>query len=137
LFETSHTTRAGIPASAVWARWAKPARWPEWDARFQEAELLTEGELAVGSEVRVKLRKGGSTRHVVVALEPGRRLVTEYALPGARVGHEHLVEPMGPGCEVTHRLYVDGPLSGVWAVMLSRKRLRETVQTFTDTAKPR
>jgi uncharacterized protein YndB with AHSA1/START domain len=137
LFETTHTARAGIPASAVWARWAKPARWPEWDARLQQAEVITEGELAVGSEVRVSLRKGGSTRHVVVALEPGRRLVTEYALPGARVGHDHLVEPVGPGCEVAHRLYVDGPLSPLWALMLSRKRLSETAQTFTDTQKPR
>jgi hypothetical protein len=137
LFETAHTTRAGIPASAVWARWAKPERWPEWDARFQNAEIVGDGDLAEGSEVRVKLRKGGNTRHVVVALEPGRRLVTEYGLPGARVGHEHLVEPAGPGCEVTHRLYVDGPLSGLWAVMLNRKRLRETPETFTDTQKPR
>jgi uncharacterized protein YndB with AHSA1/START domain len=137
LFEATNTTRAGVPASAVWARWAKPERWPEWDARFQHAELITEGELAVGSEMKVKLRKGGSTRHVVVALEPGRRLVTEYSLPGARVGHEHLVEARGPGCEVTHRLYVDGALSGIWAVMLSRKRLRETVETFSDTEKPR
>jgi hypothetical protein len=74
---------------------------------------------------------------VVVELEPGRRLVTEYALPGATVGHEHLVDQRGTGSEVAHRLYVDGPLSGIWALMLGRKRLTETAQTFTDTDKPR
>jgi hypothetical protein len=136
VFEATHSARSGTPASAIWARWAKPARWPEWDARYADAELLSDGELREGSEIRVKMRKGGSTRHQVVALEPGTRLVTEYALPGARVGHEHLVEARGPGSEVTHRLYVDGALSGLWAVMLGRKRLRETVQTFTDTARP-
>jgi uncharacterized protein YndB with AHSA1/START domain len=137
LFETTHTARTATPASAVWARWAKPERWPEWDARYQQAERLTEGDLGEGSEVRVKLRKGGSTRQQVVAIDPGRRLVTEYGLPGARIGHEHLVEPRGPGSEVTHRLYVDGPLGGLWALMLGRKRLTETAQTFTDTEKPR
>ena len=137
MFEATHSERSGIPASAVWARWAKPARWPEWDARYANAELVGEGEFGEGSEIRVKMRKGGSTRQLVVALEPGKRLVTEYALPGARVGHEHLVESRGPGSEVTHRLYVDGPLSGLWAVMLSRKRLRETVATFSDAERPR
>jgi uncharacterized protein YndB with AHSA1/START domain len=137
LFEAAHTSRASVPASAVWARWAKPERWPEWDARYQTAEVISDGEFGEGSEVKVKLRKGGSTRQVIAELEPGRRLVTEYALPGARVGHEHIVEARGPGSEVTHRIYVDGPLSGIWALMLGRKRLTETVQTFTDTDKPR
>lgn len=79
----------------------------------------------------MKLRKGGTTRHRVVELEPGRRLVTEYSLPGARAGHERLVEPDSPGSRVTHRLYVAGPMSGLWASMLGRKRLRETVTEFT------
>jgi uncharacterized protein YndB with AHSA1/START domain len=137
VFEATHSVRSASPASAVWARWVRPERWPDWDARYDEAELLGDGDLREGSEVRVKMRKGGSTRQRVLELEPGTLLVTEYALPGARVGHEHVVEPRGPGSEVTHRLYVDGPLSGLWALMLGRKRLRETVQTFTDTADPR
>ena len=91
MFETSHSAKASVPASAVWARWAKPARWPEWDSASRTPR--PSGELAEGSEVRVKLRKGGTVRQRVIALEPGRRLVTEYPLPGARVGHEHSVEP--------------------------------------------
>jgi len=130
VFETTHTERSSSPASAVWARWAKPERWPEWDERIQSAEA--QGELAEGVGVRVKLRKGGTTRQVVTAIEPGRLLVVEYALPGARVGHEHLVEARGPGCEVTHRLYVDGPMSGLWSVMLGRRKLREAAAGFTD-----
>jgi len=130
LFETSHTAKASAPASAVWARWAKPSRWSEWDPRVQGAEAG--GELDEGAEVRVKMRKGGTVRQKVVAFEPGRRLVTEYVLPGARVGHEHLVEARGPGSQVTHRLYVDGPLAGAWALMLGRRKLRESAAGFTD-----
>ena len=114
----------------MWARWANLDRWPDWDPRVTGA--VADGELAEGTELRVRLRKGGTTRQRVTAIEPGRRLVTEYRLPGARVGHERLVEPRGPGSRVTHRLYVEGPLSGFWALMLGRGRMRETVAGFAD-----
>ena len=130
MFEATHSERTSAPASLVWAQWVNPARWPEWDPRVQSA--TADAELAEGTELRVKLRKGGTTRHVVTALEPGRRLVTEYRLPGARVGHERLVEQRGPGSELTHRLYVDGPLAWFWALMLGRNRMRTTVTEFTD-----
>jgi len=130
LFEAAHSERTSSPASAVWARWARPERWPDWDPRVQGAEA--DAELAEGVGIRVKMRKGGTTRHSVVALEPGHRLVTEYPLPGARVGHERIVEQRGPGAELTHRLYVDGPMSWLWATMLGRRRMRETAASFTD-----
>ena len=134
MFEAEHSERTSAPASAVWARWAKPARWAEWDPRIQNGSMVEPAtELAEDVQVRVKLRKGGTVRQRVTAFEPGRRLVTEYPLPGARVGHEHLVEPRGSGCEVTHRLYVDGPAAGLWSLMLSRRKLREAVAGFTDT----
>jgi uncharacterized protein YndB with AHSA1/START domain len=130
LFEASHSERTSSPASAVWARWVKPSRWADWDPRVADAEA--DGDLAEGTEIRVKMRKGGTTRHRVVAIEPGRRLVTEYPLPGARVGQERVVEQRGPGSELTHRLYVDGPMAWLWASMLGRRKMRETVASFTD-----
>lgn len=130
MFEAKESQSSQSPATAVWARWIAPKRWADWDPRIASAEA--DDELAVGTEVRVKLRKGGTVRQHVVALEPSRLLVTEYALPGARVGHEHVVEPRGPGSEVTHRLYVAGPLSGMWSMLLGRKKLRESVGAFTD-----
>ena len=130
MFEVVEEKRSSAPASAVWARWAKPERWPEWDSRLRSAEA--DGELAEGTEVRVRMKKGGTVRQRVIAFEDVRRLVTEYPLPGGRVGHEHLVEARGPGCTVTHRLYVDGAMSGLWALMLSRRKLREAAAGFTD-----
>jgi hypothetical protein len=130
VFEVVDEKRSSAPASAVWARWAKPGRWPEWDARLRDAEA--DRELAEGTEVRVRMKKGGTVRQRVVAFEDGRRLVTEYPLPGARVGHEHVVDARGPGSVVTHRLYVDGAMSWLWATMLGRRKLRETAASFTD-----
>ena len=130
MFEAEHSEGSGASAERIWAIWIDPRQWAEWDQRVERAEA--DGHLEPGSEVRVKLRKGGTTKHQVVALDPGRRLVTEYRLPGARAGHERTVSPGSGGVEVTHRLYVEGPLSGFWALMLGRNRMRETVAGFTD-----
>ena len=128
MFEAEHSSFTSSPPDAVWARWIDPARWPEWDPRVETVEAAD--KLEAGSELRVKLRKGGTTRQRVSALEPGRRLLTEYSLPGARVGHDRAVESHGQGSRVTHRLYVEGPMAGFWASMLGRKRMRETVAEF-------
>jgi len=134
VFETQESDSTQTPASAIWARWINPNRWSDWDPRV--ASATAETDLEVGTQVRVKLRKGGTVRQHVVALEPGRLLVTEYALPGARVGHEHIVEQRGTGAEVTHRLYVAGPMSGLWALMLGRKKMQLAAGAFTDAKRP-
>ena len=64
MFEAAHSERTSASPEAIWELWADPRRWPEWDQRVESAEL--EGELEPGAEIRVKLRKGGTTRHVVV-----------------------------------------------------------------------
>lgn len=134
MFEAEGSETTQTPASAIWARWITPDRWADWDPRVASASA--ESALEIGTEVRVKLRKGGTVRQNVTALEPDHKLTTEYALPGARVGHEHLVEPRGAGAEVTHRLYVVGPLAGMWSFLLGRKKLREAVGSFTDAKRP-
>jgi uncharacterized protein YndB with AHSA1/START domain len=130
LFEASHSQRSSSPASSAWAKWVNPARWPDWDPRVADAEA--DAPLAAGVTVRVKLHKGGRVAHEVIELEPDHRLVTEYRLPGARVGHERIVESRGPGAELTHRLYVEGPFAWLWATMLGRRKMREQVASFTD-----
>jgi Polyketide cyclase / dehydrase and lipid transport len=134
VFEAETSQASQTPPSAIWARWINPSRWSEWDPRVESAQA--ESTLELGTQVRVKVRKGGTVRQNVVALEPDHLLVTEYALPGARVGHEHRVEARGPGSEVSHRLYVAGPLSGFWAMMLGRKKMRDAATAFTDAARP-
>jgi hypothetical protein len=134
VFEAVHSEHTSSPAASIWALWADPGRWPEWDARVASAEYAEPGAVPEpGSEIKVKLHKGGTTRHVVVELEPGAKLVTEYGLPGALAGHSRELAPAPGGrTRVTHRLYVDGPLSGFWALMLGRNRMRDTVAGFTD-----
>ncbi len=134
-FEAEHSERTRAAPELIWPLWADPSRWAEWDERIQRAELErggAEGELAVGAVVAVKLRKGGTTRYDVIAIDPGRALATEVRFPGARFGHERRVEPVGAGATITHRLYVTGPLWIGWALMLGRKRMRTSVAAFAE-----
>jgi Polyketide cyclase / dehydrase and lipid transport len=110
--------------------WSEPGRWPEWHPQFESVDF--EGVVAMGDRVRVKLRKGGRMELQVVTVEPERLLVHEARMPGARLGHEHRLEPKGKGSEITHRLYVRGPFSGLFALLLGRKRMEELVVEFIE-----
>ena len=128
MFEAVQTDRTIASPTEIWALWESPARWPEWNQRFERVEL--EGEPAPGRRLRIKQRRGGTMEFELVAFEPERRLAYEARFPGARLGHEHIVAPEDGGAEVTHRIYVSGPLAGFWALLLGRKRMREAVTSF-------
>lgn len=130
MWETSHSERSSAAPADVWALWSDPERWPDWHPQVASAEL--EGELAAGSAARVKLRRGGRMRLEIVAVEPERLLIDEARLPGARLGHERRLEPLANGVEISHRLYVRGPLARVFALLQGRRRMRQLVVEFCE-----
>lgn len=130
MFEATHSERSTAEPAAIWELWADPARWPDWNEQLERVEF--DGELRVGAEVRLKLRRGGTVRFTVSELEPERVFVDEARFPGARLGHEHRLAPGKSSVEITHRVYLEGPLSGFWALMMGRKRLRESVVRFVE-----
>jgi uncharacterized protein YndB with AHSA1/START domain len=130
VFEAAHSERSSAEPAAVWELWSDPGRWPDWNEQIERAEL--DGELAAGATVRVKYRRGGTVKFEVVALEPERLLVDEARFPGARLGHEHRLDAGRNSVEISHRLYVTGPLAGLWSLFLGRKRLRESVTRFVE-----
>jgi hypothetical protein len=130
VFEATHSDRAYADPAAIWALWADPGRWPDWNEQIDHAEV--DGPLDVGTEMRVKFRRGGTVRFNVTELEPERLFVDEARFPGARLGHEHRLAPGKSSVEITHRIYLEGPLSGFWSLMMGRKRLRESVVRFIE-----
>jgi hypothetical protein len=130
VFETTHSDRSNADPADIWALWADPARWPDWNQQLERVEF--DSELSVGAEVRLKLRRGGTVRFTVTELEPDRLFVDEARFPGARLGHEHRLAPGKSSVEITHRVYLKGPLAGFWALMMGRKRLRESVVRFVE-----
>jgi hypothetical protein len=130
VYEASHTERSSATPAAVWALWADASRWPEWNEQLESGEL--DGELAVGAGAAVKFKRGGKMRFTVVAVEPERLFLDEAKLPGCRFGHEHRVEPAGGGCEITHRLYLEGATSGLFSRLFGRKRMEKSVVSFIE-----
>ena len=130
MFEAVHSETTTASPAEIWELWENPERWPEWNEQLESGEL--EGAFAVGEKIRVKLCRGGRMQFEITELEPERLFVDESRFPGARFGHEHRLEPTADGCEITHRHYVSGFASGLWAMMLGRKRLRRAVAAFTE-----
>jgi Polyketide cyclase / dehydrase and lipid transport len=130
VFEAVHSERSSATPAAVWALWADASRWPDWNEQLESGEL--DGELAVGTGATVKFKRGGKMKFTVLAVEPERLFLDEARLPGCRFGHEHRIEPAGSGCEITHRLYLEGPSSGLFSRLFGRKRMEKSVVGFVE-----
>jgi hypothetical protein len=113
-------TTASLDAEAAPAVWTKAyidaAAWPLWNRELKRATL--DGPLAEGAEAKIIFRTGLRLRFRVVEFEDGRLFTDETRLPGARMGHRHLVEPTATGARLTNTIYIDGPLSGLWRRIL-------------------
>jgi Polyketide cyclase / dehydrase and lipid transport len=116
-WETTSTLDAEVAPAAVWDMAYRDAEaWPRWNAELKSARL--DGPLADGAEARIVFRTGLRLRFRVVEFEDGRLFTDEARLPGARMGHRHLVEPSGAGARLTNTIYIDGPLAGIWRRVL-------------------
>ena len=100
-WETTSTLEAGAPPAAVWERaYADAEAWPRWNAEIKRAGL--DGPLALGAEAKIVFGTGLRLRFRVVEFEDGRLFTDESRLPGARMGHRHLVEPAEGGSRLTN-----------------------------------
>jgi hypothetical protein len=116
-WETTSALDAEIAPAAVWEKAYRDAdAWPRWNAELKTAKL--DGPLAAGAEARIVFRTGLRLRFRVVEFEDGRLFTDESRLPGARMGHRHLVEPTQSGARLTNTIYIEGPLAGLWRRIL-------------------
>ncbi|HEU4738246.1 MAG TPA: SRPBCC family protein [Solirubrobacterales bacterium] len=116
-WETTSVHAAPVSPAAVWqGAYAEADAWPRWNAELKRASL--DGPLREGAEARIVFRTGLRLRFRVVEFEDGRLFTDEARLPGARMGHRHLVEPAGDGSRLTNTIYIEGPLAGIWRRIL-------------------
>jgi hypothetical protein len=119
MWEVRHAERSSAEPAAVWALWADPERWPDWNRDIERAEL--DGPFEVGTVVRIKFRRGGTIRFSVTEIERERLFVDEARLPGATLGHEHRISPGDGTIEISNRIYVRGPLAGLYRLLMGRR----------------
>jgi hypothetical protein len=116
-WETTATLDTDAAPSAIWERaYVDAAAWPRWNRELKRAVL--DRPLAEGAEAKIAFRTGLRLRFRVVEFEDGRLFTDEARLPGARMGHRHLVEPTAGGNRLTNTIYIEGPLAGLWRRIL-------------------
>ena len=104
---------AGVTPASIWEKaYADAAAWPKWNAEIKRASL--EGPLTLGASAKVVFGTGLRLRFRVVEFEAGRLFTDESRLPGARMGHRHLIEPTERGSRLTNTIYIEGPLALIW-----------------------
>jgi uncharacterized protein YndB with AHSA1/START domain len=89
------------PTERVWEILIDVERWPEWTASMSRVERLDEGELRVGSPVRVKQPRLPPSSWTVTDLDPGRSFTWMSRSGGVTSEGVHGVEPSGNGSRAT------------------------------------
>ena len=116
-WETTATLDTEAAPAAIWERaYVDADAWPLWNRELKRASL--DGPLAQGAEAKIVFRTGLRLRFRVVEFEDGRLFTDEARLPGARMGHRHLIEPIATGSRLTNTIYIEGPLAALWRRIL-------------------
>jgi hypothetical protein len=120
LFECEATFEA--EPDAVWKVWTDVARWPEWDASKEIAQL--DGPFEPGTSGWAKQRGNLGGLFTITEVDPGRRWVTECPVPLGKVIFDHLLEPVAGGrVRVVKKVEVQGgsgPLLRLFAPRMRR-----------------
>jgi hypothetical protein len=113
-WETTSRLDTAASPQAIWEEaYADAAAWPHWNAEIKRASL--DGPLALGAKAKIVFGTGLRLRFHVVEFDGGRLFTDEARLPGARMGHRHLVEPSeAGGSTLTNTIYIDGVLAPLW-----------------------
>jgi hypothetical protein len=137
-WETTSSLDTEASPTAVWERaYVDAAAWPRWNRELKRASL--DGPLADGAQAKIVFRTGLRLRFRVVEFEDGRLFADESRLPGARMGHRHLIEPTAAGSRLTNTIYIEGSLAGLWRRVLgpaAARSLPDAQQAIADLATP-
>jgi hypothetical protein len=138
-WETTSTLEAPAPPAVIWdSAYARADDWLKWNPELERATL--DGPLREGAEARIVFRSGLRLRFLVTEFEDGRLFTDEARLPGARMGHRHLLEPgTGGGSRLTNTIFIEGPLTGIWRRILgpaAARTLPDAQRSIADLASP-
>jgi hypothetical protein len=121
-------TFAAEPAT-VWRIWTDVARWPEWDASKEIAQM--DGEFQAGTSGWVKKHNALGGTFAITSVEPGRSWISESPLPLGRVIFDHIVEPLPGGqVRVVKGVQVEGGSAGLFRVLAAPRMRRDIEATL-------
>ena len=116
MWTCEHSVVSGATPAQVWARYAEPKTWPEWDAALERVAL--HGPFAAGSRGTLRPVGGPTTRFTITEVVPEVGFTDVARLPLARLVFRHRIEPVSTGSRLTHAVTITGPLSPLFARVL-------------------
>ncbi len=116
-FEHAETTSA--TPGQLWARYADPTTWPEWDHEI--AVVTVQGPMAARTRGTLKPLKGPRTPFVFTEVLPEVGFTDVSRLPFARMTFAHQIQPSPSGSRFLHRATITGPLSPLFARIIGPK----------------
>lgn len=136
-WETTSTHEGAASPAEVWEKaYADAAAWPRWNDELKSAKL--DGPLRLGATAKIVFKTGLRLRFEVVEFEDGRLFTDEARLPGARMGHRHLIEPTADGgSRLVNTIYIEGLLTPIWRWILgprAERALPQAQQAINDLA---
>jgi uncharacterized protein YndB with AHSA1/START domain len=127
LFECEATFEAQ-PAE-VWKLWTDVDRWPEWDVSKEIARLDGPFQPGISGWAKQRGNLGGS--FTIIAVDDGRRWVTECPIPMGKVVFDHVLEPIAEGrVRVVKKVEVQGGLGSVLLRLVAPKMRREISESL-------
>ena len=111
----------------VWRIWTDVARWPEWDASKEIAQMDVDFQAGTSGWVKKHNALGGT--FAITSVEPGRRWISESPLPLGRVIFDHIIEPLPDGqLRVVKGVQVEGGSAGLFRVLAAPRMRRDIDQ---------
>ena len=113
------TVNINAPPERVWAVMMAVERWPEWTESMKSVERLDEGEFAVGSKAKLKIRRSPNANvWTVTELTPNRSFTWETNSGGVKGIAAHVIEPDGNGSKVTLTVALSGIVATLFGWMI-------------------
>jgi carbon monoxide dehydrogenase subunit G len=106
------------PATKVWALVDKLEEWPQWMPSIRKIKKVSEGSLAVGSQLSVTAKVSGFTVKLLMTITkfvPERDVVLEGKLLGTKLARFYTLGPVNGKTKLTIGGDVSGPLA--WLVL--------------------
>ncbi|QIK62883.1 hypothetical protein G7068_06485 [Leucobacter viscericola] len=109
----SATHFSSAPPSDFFARWIDHSSWAEWDPDTEWVSV--EGPVREGALGVMKPRGGPKVKFEIFECEQDRVYTDVSRMPGTKLTFRHSVTPVEGGSEVAIRVWLEGPLSRLWA----------------------
>jgi hypothetical protein len=113
-----HTETTSATPGQVWAHYAEPSRWPEWDQ--DTAEVTMREPMTVGARGKLKPVKGPWMAFTFTEVTPQVGFTDVSRLPLTRLTFTHHIASTTAGSRITHRVSISGPLSPLFARVIGR-----------------